>query len=477
METAYRVHVKPRWGSVAVANINVLGVEAWITSMTRNGSGATVVLRAYGVLSGILADAVKGKRLPANPAKGVENLPRKSGKRRVYLSADDVAVLADESGHHHVLVLVLAYCGLRWGEAIGLRVRDVEFLRRRISVHENAVHIGVAHEVGPTKGREARSVPVPEFVLNELSVQCAGKASGELVFATPDGRYLPRPKSSNGWFTRAVRAAGVQTVTPHDLRHTCASLAVSAGVNVLALARMLGHKDPSVTLRVYADLFDTDLDALLRACTRSFPGKPCPYGVHSVPKPVKKEPLSCENISAGGGTRTLKLFRAMAPKTIASANFATPARPAIVSPAICPTRPRRGRIDARYGQGVSTTHRRRPALIALVIIAACGCLALGWWQWNRFQSVSGSFQNLGYALQWPLFAWFCVYAYRKFVRYEEEPPPPRSTGAVTEIPAGLLPDRPAPPPQAPDDPALREYNKYLAELAAQDAEKQKRTTA
>lgn len=54
----------------------------------------------------------------------------------------------------------------------------------------------------------------------------------------------------------------MQKITPHDLRHTCASLAVSAGVNVLALARMLGHKDPSVTLRVYADLFDDDLDAV-----------------------------------------------------------------------------------------------------------------------------------------------------------------------------------------------------------------------
>lgn len=130
----------------------------------------------------------------------------------------------------------------------------------------------------------------------------------------------------------------------------------------------------------------------------------------------------------------------------------------------------------RYGQGVSTTHRRRPALIALVIVAACGCLALGWWQWTRFNSVSGSFQNLGYALQWPLFAGFCVYAYRKFVRYEEEPPQPRGTDAMTEIPAGLLPERPKPAPQAPDDPALREYNTYLAELAARDAEQQKRTT-
>jgi hypothetical protein len=51
-------------------------------------------------------------------------------------------------------------------------------------------------------------------------------------------------------------------VTPHDLRHTAASLAVSAGGNVLALARMLGHEDPSLTLRTYADLFDPDLNAL-----------------------------------------------------------------------------------------------------------------------------------------------------------------------------------------------------------------------
>lgn len=119
--------------------------------------------------------------------------------------------------------------------------------------------------------------------------------------------------------------------------------------------------------------------------------------------------------------------------------------------------------------------RRRPALIALVIVAACGCLALGWWQWTRFQSVSGGFQNLGYALQWPLFAWFCIYAYRKFVRYEEAPPEPQA--AATELPAGLLPERPAPARPPVDDPALREYNAYLAELAEHDTEQENRTTA
>jgi integrase len=190
--------------------------------MVRKGAGATTVIRAQGVLSGILADAVKAKRLAANPCKGVENLPRKTSKRHVYLSADDVHRLADESGEHRALVLLLAYCGLRWSEAIGLRVADVEFLRRRLSVSENAVQLGVWHAVGPTKGRKARSVPVPQFVLDELSVQCRGKASADLVFSGPDGGYLPRPKSSNGWFRKTVKRAGCgrRDSNPHALSST-----------------------------------------------------------------------------------------------------------------------------------------------------------------------------------------------------------------------------------------------------------------
>jgi len=180
----------------------------------------------------------------------------------VYLSADDVYRLADESDQYRALVLLLAYTGIRWGEAVALRVRDVEFLRRRISVSDNAVQLGVKHAVGPTKGRKARSVPVPTFVLNELSVRCHDKAPGELLFPARHGGYLPRPKSSDGWFAAAVTKAKVQKITPHDLRHTCASLAVSAGVSVLALQRMLGHTSAKVTLDTYADLFDDDLDAV-----------------------------------------------------------------------------------------------------------------------------------------------------------------------------------------------------------------------
>ncbi len=178
-------------------------------------------------------------------------------------------------------------------------MRDVQFLRRRLSVSENAVQLGIEHAVGPTKGRTARSVPVPQFVLDELSLACAGKGPDDLVFTGRHGGYLPRPKSAGGWFAAAVRRAGVQPITPHDLRHTCASLAVSAGVNVLALARMFGHKDPSVTLRVYADLFDTDLDAVA-ATLHAIPREPtrgtcdlwpkCGHGAATAPL---KQALTC----------------------------------------------------------------------------------------------------------------------------------------------------------------------------------------
>ncbi len=117
---------------------------------------------------------------------------------------------------------------------------------------------------------------------------------------------------------------------------------------------------------------------------------------------------------------------------------------------------------------MSIPRRRKYGLLVLAIVAAAGCLALGWWQLSRWESNSGSFQNLGYALQWPLFAGFCLYAYRKFIRYEEAPPePPGAAGDVTEIPAGILPDRPVASTQ-PTDAALREYNAYLAELAEAD---------
>lgn len=127
-------------------------------------------------------------------------------------------------------------------------MKDLDLLRKRVTVVENAVQVNMTMHVGTPKSDKSRSVPIPGFVVVELARQCEGKARDDLVFPSRDGDYLKRSVSFTGWFTKAVDRSGVPRLTPHDLRHTCASLSIAAGANVKALQRMLGHASASMTL-------------------------------------------------------------------------------------------------------------------------------------------------------------------------------------------------------------------------------------
>ena len=223
----------------------------------RQASRSQRVKRAHYVLSRILADAIRDNLIAKNPAAGVK-LPRTSRKRPVYLTHQQVAALAAASGEYEGLVLLLAYSGLRWGEVVGLRVHDLDMLRKRAAVSENAVQSGKKMFVGAPKGHKRRTVPLPAFLLPYLGRQCEAKAREALLWSSADGSHLRRPHPTSGWFAKAVTTSRVPRVTPHDLRHTAASLAVSAGANVKAVQRMLGHASAAMTLDVYADLFDDD---------------------------------------------------------------------------------------------------------------------------------------------------------------------------------------------------------------------------
>lgn len=261
LEITWRVHVEPRWAKTRIMDIGLVEVEDWISELTALRS-PTVVIRAYGILAGILDDAVRAKLLYANPSRGVENLPRKKRKANVYLTHDEVHAMARCAPEHSVLVLTLAYAGLRWGEAIALRVRDLSIPRKRIMIERNAVIVGMETVVGTPKNGKGRSVPIPDFLAQELAALCKGKKRDDLVFPGPDGGFMQRPKAERGWFDGARSRAGLERLTPHDLRHTAASLAVQAGANVKSLQKMLGHASAAMTLDVYTDLFDEDLTAI-----------------------------------------------------------------------------------------------------------------------------------------------------------------------------------------------------------------------
>lgn len=261
-ESAWRVHVEPIWGKTRIADIRHSDVQAWVAKLSAEKS-ATLVIRCYGILAKILDIAVKDRRLSSNVVRGVK-LPRKVKKEHVYLTHQQVHDLAAEA-KHGTLVLVLAYTGLRWGEVTALRVKDVNPMRRRLNVVLNAVEVGSKIEVGTPKTHKKRTVPFPAFLADALAEQMAGKHPDDLLFPGNDGNYMKRggtSQTSNGWFVNALRRAGLVRMTVHDLRHTAASLAISAGANVKSVQAMLGHASATMTLDTYADLFPDDLDAV-----------------------------------------------------------------------------------------------------------------------------------------------------------------------------------------------------------------------
>ena len=125
--------------------------------------------------------------------------------------------------------------------------------------------------VGTPKTHELRTVMFPAVLGPLLPVR--GKGDDDLLFADPTGptgyiMQVDSPKTGSSWFTRACDAAGVPRMTVHDLRHTAASLMVRSGANVKAVQRQLGHASAAMTLDVYADLFDDDLDAVSESMNR-----------------------------------------------------------------------------------------------------------------------------------------------------------------------------------------------------------------
>lgn len=268
LEIAWRVHVEPEWGRRRIGDIRHSEIQSWVNRLSKEGRSATTVIRAFGVLAGILDVAVLDRRLAATPAASVK-LPRKRKKAPAYLTLPQLELLADNARDHRVLVLLLGYAGLRWGEATGLRVRHINFLKRRVMVEENAVEVGGRIVVTTPKTHERREISIPQFLVDELATQATGRSADSLLFGTGLS-HLHHPDSRTGWFTAAVRRSqaidtSMLRVTPHDLRHTAASIAIDAGANVMAVAKMLGHASPKMTLDTYADLFDTHADEVSRA--------------------------------------------------------------------------------------------------------------------------------------------------------------------------------------------------------------------
>ena len=267
--------IKPYWGRKVLADITTADVQKWVTSMDKAGRTVQTI---HGRFLTFLEWCISESRITKNPAKGV-NLPQGRKREHIFLTPQQVDALADAvEAIYRALIWVLATTGLRMGEVVELRVRDLDVKRRRLRIERSVTFVrGLGAVVGPPKSGKARTVPLTLLALAFLVSQAEGKAPDDLLFTTGRGRQIRTNNFKARYFDAAVRrvneiavedAAGGPVKLPtisadlwvHDLRHTAASWAVQSGASVKSVQRMLGHATAAITLDTYTGLFDQDLD-------------------------------------------------------------------------------------------------------------------------------------------------------------------------------------------------------------------------
>jgi integrase len=273
-----REHVEPQWGRVRLADVSHADVQSWIARLAADRSPATV-RKVHRVLSLVLALAVKDGRLARNAAAGV-SLPRVVREERQYLTHTEVERLAEacaaapgepvskhrrlsERRHedYRLIVLFLAYTGVRFGELAALRVGRLDLRRRRAVISESVTLVGSRQVFGTPKSHERREVPIPPFLVEELTAHVTGRGPDDLVFpGVRSGGPLRAPVFRRAAFAAAAASIGRPGLHPHELRHTAASLAIASGADVKVVQQMLGHASAAMTLDQYGHLFGDRLD-------------------------------------------------------------------------------------------------------------------------------------------------------------------------------------------------------------------------
>ena len=257
-EATLRNHVLPEIGHLSLSEIGFEHIQTLVQKLTANGLAPATVRKAHQVTALTLDFAVKSRRIGWNLARGVE-LPRASESTARFISGSEIDHLADTiDPYYRLLVMLGGYCGMRWGEAVGLHLEQVDLLHRRITVDRTLVEVGGQFHTGPPKTRASlRQISLPPFMVNEVEKHLgAYPTAGEgLIMTSAKGTYLRRSNFQRRVWTPAVEAADLSPLRFHDLRHSHVALLIAQGEHPKLIADRLGHASPTVTMTIYAHLF------------------------------------------------------------------------------------------------------------------------------------------------------------------------------------------------------------------------------
>ncbi len=213
-ESHHRVHIVPYWGDTTIGSIRFSAIQAWVAELTGEGLAPKTVHNVYADFAALIRYALRDRLITVNPCDGIK-LPKIPPREMVCLTPEELGRLADASGYYkpYILtlgtcglrdgearyykpyILTLGTCGLRDGEARALRVRNIDFDKRRIAVESTFERTNTEGWIeNPPKTWERRDVAVPAVTIDALRELCADKAPDDFVFRQPNGEMMPQQK-------------------------------------------------------------------------------------------------------------------------------------------------------------------------------------------------------------------------------------------------------------------------------------------
>lgn len=301
-EGIIRRYIRPMLGHIPLGDMVPLVVQSWVADLQagRHGTGRRLspktIGNAHGQLHTILKAAVSQRLIRSNPCEHT-GLPPKQHHEMMFLTepqADRIVSAVPE--YWRPLILFFLGTGFRWSEAVGLRVRDVDVLARRVRHRKQTQELADTAEIvdeEPKSQAGRRTITITRDIA-ELLIPLTTRGSDERVFTAPKGGVVRQRGFYRIWM-KARASAGLDGLRIHDLRHTHAAWLISAGVPLTAIQRRLGHKSIAVTSDLYGHLMpevDTKIDdavdsALGKIDFRGQVGesnRPQPTATHPIPQ-------------------------------------------------------------------------------------------------------------------------------------------------------------------------------------------------
>lgn len=252
-------YIRPRLGTLVLGKLLAVEIQALYKEMLDRGLSSGTIRYTHAVFSSALNQAVRWKLILANPAEDVD-LPRHSRSRFTVLDVEEsrrfIAAISDHE--HEALFAVAITTGMRPSEYLALTWSDVDFDRATVSVSKTvAWWEGKWYFEGTKRERSRRMIKLQNWVVALLrkckeTAMSTGGDPRSLIFRDADGCPFRQRQLARVHFKPLLRSAGLPNIRLYDLRHTAATLALSARVSPKIVSEQLGHASVAFTLQVYS---------------------------------------------------------------------------------------------------------------------------------------------------------------------------------------------------------------------------------